>query len=77
MYLADDPAPAEDLFMAQANELMAAVPSTAPYIRDIHAEIETKNFYRALKRGKDLVQYEASLAERLANSPDAGLNESA
>ena len=77
MYLADDPAPAEDLFMAQANELMAAVPSTAPYIRDIHAEIETKNFYRALKRGKDLVQYEASLAERLANPPDAGLNESA
>ena len=74
MYLADDPGPAENLFMAQANELMAAVPSTASYIRDIHAQIEASDFYRALKRGKELVQYEASLAERLVNPPDAGPN---
>lgn len=66
MYLADDPAPAEDLFVVQASELMAAVPSTAPFIRDIHAEIEARAFYRALKRGKELVQYEATLAERLS-----------
>lgn len=69
MYLSDDPAAAENLFIAQASELMAAVPSTAPFIQEIYKEIEAREFYRALKRGKELVQYEASLAERLASPP--------
>lgn len=66
MYLADDPAPAENAFVEQANELIAAVPSTAPYIRDIYAHIAAGAFYKALKRGKDLMLYEQSLAERLS-----------
>ncbi|MBX9932420.1 MAG: flagellar biosynthesis repressor FlbT [Methylobacterium sp.] len=69
MYLSDDPAAAENLFIAQASELMAAVPSTAPFIQDIYKEIEAREFYRAIKRGKELVQYETSLADRLNALP--------
>lgn len=70
MYLADDPTSAENAFVAQASELMAAVPSTGPYIRDIHEQIAAGEFYRALKRGKDLLQYEQSLADRLSAPHD-------
>ncbi|KQT90522.1 flagellar biosynthesis repressor FlbT [Methylobacterium sp. Leaf466] len=76
LYLADDPSGPENLFVAQASEVMAMVPSMAPFIRDIHAQIEAGDFYRALKRGKDLVAYEASLAERLSKAqPDSPADE--
>lgn len=69
LYLSEDGAEVENLFVAQANELLQAVPSTAPYLRDIHEHVASRDYYRALKRGKDLIQYETSLAERLANPP--------
>ncbi|GJD39481.1 MULTISPECIES: flagellar biosynthesis repressor FlbT [Methylobacterium] len=72
LYLSDDVSEIENLFVAQASELLEAVPSTAPYVRDINAHVAARDFYRAMKRGKDLIQYEASLADRLAQAPDSG-----
>lgn len=65
MYLADDPRIAEDAFFAQANELMDAVPTTTPFIRDIHEQVLAGQLYKALKKGRELVNYEQSLADRL------------
>ena len=65
MYLASNPPEAEDAFVVQATELMKAAPSMAPYIHDIHEHIASADFYRALKRCKDLIQYELELAQRL------------
>ena len=65
MYLAANPPEAEDAFVVQATELMQAAPSMAPYIRDMHEHIGAAEFYRALKRCKELIQYEQELAERL------------
>ena len=66
MYLAEVTPEAEDLFVTQANALIAAAPSMAPYLRDIHHFVAERDLYRALKRCKDLIQYEQALAERLA-----------
>jgi flagellar protein FlbT len=66
MYLADVTPETEDLFISQANALIAAAPSMAPYLRDIHDFIAGDELYRALKRCKELIQYEQALAERLA-----------
>ncbi|KQP94794.1 flagellar protein FlbT [Methylobacterium sp. Leaf113] len=76
LYLADSTPEAEDLFITQANALMAAAPSMAPYLRDIHDFIAQGELYRALKRCKDLIQYEQSLAERLVPpaNPDPSTN---
>ena len=64
MYLADDGTHAENAFVAEANALMAAAPSTKPYILAIHEQISAGDRYRALKRGKELIAYEQSLSER-------------
>lgn len=67
LYLAEPTPEAEDLFVRQANALMAAAPSMAPYLRDIHDRLAEGERYRALKRCRDLIQYEQSLADRLAS----------
>jgi flagellar protein FlbT len=60
-YLSKDPGEAETLFMTQANEIMAAVPTTAPLIAEIFEAILTGNYYKALKRARHLVSYEERL----------------
>lgn len=65
LYLAEPTVEAEDLFVRQANALMEAAPSMAPYLRDIHDLLADGERYRALKRCRDLIQYEQSLTERL------------
>lgn len=70
MYLADNPPEAEDAFVVQANALITAAPSMAIHIRDIHEHVAAGDFYRALKRGKDLIQYERALADRLPAASD-------
>jgi flagellar protein FlbT len=72
LYLAGPTVEAEDLFVRQANALMAAAPSMAPYLRDIHDLLADGERYRALKRCRDLIQYEQSLSERLTASADSG-----
>lgn len=64
IYLTADPA-AENAFFAQANEIMAAVPSMAPHLRDVHDHLAAGEPYRALKRAKEMVAYEAELRARL------------
>lgn len=63
-YLSTDSAPAEARFMAQANEIMAAAPSTASLIAEIFASMLAGDHYKALKSAKRLVAYEAKLLER-------------
>jgi flagellar protein FlbT len=66
LYLAEPTQEAEALLVNQASALLEAVPSTAPYLSDILAFVADREFYRALKRCKDLIQYEQSLSTRLA-----------
>jgi flagellar biosynthesis repressor protein FlbT len=70
MYLADDPADHEDKFIAMANEIMNAVPSTRPYVAAIFHEIEAGRFYQAMKHGMALIGYEAKLLD-IAKGRDA------
>ncbi|RVU19417.1 flagellar biosynthesis repressor FlbT [Methylobacterium oryzihabitans] len=67
IYLADKPAEAEDLLIRQATELLAAMPTSAPYLLAIQDEIAAGRYHRALKCGRDLVAWETSLRERLAS----------
>lgn len=61
MYLADEPQPHEDRFVAMANEIMNAVPTTRPYVAAMFHEIEAGRFYQAMKHGTKLIAYEAKL----------------
>ena len=70
IYLADNPLEADDLFVRQANQLLEAAPSMAPYILAIQDELAARQYHRAIKRGRELVAYERSLQERL--DPVAG-----
>jgi flagellar protein FlbT len=60
-YLSADPAPLEARFMALANEVMAAAPSTAPFIADAFECILAGDYYKALKSAKKLLAFEAEL----------------
>jgi flagellar protein FlbT len=62
-YLATDPTEAENRFIAQANEVMAAVPSTGPYIARIYMKMNRTDggYFHALKEAQALVAYEAEL----------------
>ncbi|MCJ2055796.1 flagellar biosynthesis repressor FlbT [Methylobacterium sp. J-048] len=71
LYLVDNPAATIELFYAQARELMAAEPSYAPYLLKIQQEIETKQYYKAVKQGRELIAYELSLLDRSAQKVGA------
>jgi flagellar protein FlbT len=63
LYLADDPTEAEELFIAQATEILRAAPAMAAHLMAIHDEITEKRYHRAIKRGRELVAYERELAD--------------
>jgi len=63
LYLADDPAEADDLLTRQATELLIARPALAPFLVAIRDEIAERRFHKALKRGRDLVRHERLLIE--------------
>lgn len=63
LYLADDPAEAEDLFAQQATAIMKTTPAMAPFLLAIHDEISERRFHKAIKRGRDLVAFERELRE--------------
>lgn len=65
MYLSDDPFDAETSFMAQANEIMRAAPSTRPFFLAIFEETQAGEYYKALKAGRKLIEYETKLMEGL------------
>ena len=62
LYLADDPAEAEDLFARQATEILRAAPTLAPHLLAIHDEIAGKRYHKAIKRGRALIAAEQALA---------------
>lgn len=62
IYLADDPAEAENLFVLQSTEILKTMPGAAPLLLEIHDEIAAKHYHRAIKAGKRLVEYEAANA---------------
>lgn len=63
-YLATDPTESEVRFMAQANDIMAAVPSTGPFMARIYALMSEGSYFKALKEAKSLLAYEAELLAR-------------
>lgn len=61
IYLADDPAQAEDLFFKQAVEILHLMPSAAPFMLSIQNELGEKRFHKAIKLGKQLIAHEQEL----------------
>lgn len=60
-YLSKNPTEAEARFMGQANEIMAAAPTTAPIIAEVFEAILAGEYYKALKRARRLVAHEERL----------------
>jgi len=63
LYLADDPAEADDLLTRQATALLRARPALAPFLVAIQDEIAERRYHKALKRGRDLVRQERLLLD--------------
>lgn len=61
IYLADDPAEAENLFVMQSTEILQSVPSAAPFLLAIHDAVAAKQYHLAIKTGKQLIAHEATL----------------
>lgn len=60
IYLADDPAQGIDLFFRQATDLIRLAPAAAPQVAVIAEALESSAFYRAIKLGRKLVEWEAA-----------------
>jgi len=60
IYLADDPAQGIDLFFRQATDLIRETPACAPQVAAIAAQVETGEYYRALKLSRKLVEWESA-----------------
>ncbi|MDP4005943.1 flagellar biosynthesis repressor FlbT [Methylobacterium sp. NEAU K] len=58
IYLADDPAQGIDLFFRQAGELIRLAPAAAPQMAAIAEAVETGEYYRAIKLGRKLIEWE-------------------
>jgi flagellar biosynthesis repressor protein FlbT len=61
MYLARNPREHHDLYFSLVNEVIAAAPSTLPYLNRMNNEILTGSFYKALKEAQQLLRYEEEL----------------
>lgn len=72
VYLSDDPGEAENVFVALANEVMQAAPSTGPFIIRIHDCLASREYYQALKVAKELLAYEAALLARNSQPEPSG-----
>ncbi|MDJ0782919.1 MAG: flagellar biosynthesis repressor FlbT [Desulfosarcinaceae bacterium] len=53
------------LFNHQAAEIIEAAPSIKPYIAKMSDELLEAHYYRALKTGRDLINYEAEVLSRV------------
>jgi flagellar protein FlbT len=63
IYLTDNPSELENEFVIQANVLMAAAPSMAPYLANIFDKISRGEYYASLKSGQELIKYERQLLD--------------
>lgn len=76
IYLTDNPLELENEFVIQANVLMAAAPSMAPYLATIFDKFSRGDYYAALKSGQDLMKYERILLDRVAPETNGGTDAS-
>ena len=60
IHLSEDPEEVENLFFAQALEVMRAMPSTAPFLARIQDALAQKQTYLAIKIGKQLIAHECA-----------------
>jgi flagellar protein FlbT len=61
MYLAGDPTKHQEIYLQLVRDVLAAAPSTHPYIDAINNHILTGALYKALKQAKKLISYEEGL----------------
>ncbi|MCJ2021830.1 flagellar biosynthesis repressor FlbT [Methylobacterium sp. E-065] len=61
LHLSEDPADVENLFFAQAVEVMRLMPSAAPILLQIQEALAAKQTYAAVKFGKQLMLHEREL----------------
>lgn len=65
IYFLDLNSDLDQKFVDLSKEIMDAVPSMAPFIAEIYANLTDGNYYLALKEGKKLIAYERELHSRL------------
>ena len=61
MYLSRKVDPIHDQYFHLVNEILAAAPSTMPYVTRISNHILSNSFYKALREAKKLIEYESEL----------------
>lgn len=61
LHLSEDPADVENLFFAQAVEVMRLMPSAAPILLQIQEALAAKQTYAAVKFGKQLMLHERDM----------------
>ncbi|HLL28368.1 MAG TPA: flagellar biosynthesis repressor FlbT [Xanthobacteraceae bacterium] len=61
MYLSREPQKHHELYFQLIKDVLAAAPSTRPYIERISNHILTNSFYKALKETHLLIHYETQL----------------
>lgn len=61
LHLSEDSAEVENLFFAQAVEVMRTLPSTAPFLLKIQEALAAKQTYAAVKLGKQLMYHERDI----------------
>jgi flagellar protein FlbT len=70
MYLARDPKEPQDLYISLCKDVAAAAPSALPYLDRMNNHILTGSFYKALKEGQQLLNYEEELLSHAQSGTD-------
>lgn len=70
MYLARNPREHHDLYFSLVKDVVAAAPSTLPYLDRMNNEILTGAFYKALKEAQHLLRYEEELLSHAQSGSD-------
>lgn len=68
MYLNDDPSEHHKGYFQLIRDLMAAAPSTIPYVDRINNQILMGSYYKALREAEALVAYEGELLANASSS---------
>jgi len=69
MYTSTDPRPHHEVYFALVRDVLAAAPSTWPFIESINNHILTGELYKALKDAKKLIAYEEELVNHAKRGP--------
>lgn len=64
IYLADHPQDKIQIFYEFARRIMTADIETVPYLLKIQNEVQSGQFYKAIKRGQELLAYEQARLDR-------------